>query len=195
MLWIIITPVLACLAIIIGCQVAVLWASRGRTYSDLEKIPHRKVALLLGTNPIGRTGHPNQFFLRRIDAAVALFEKEKIDRIIISGARTSQSYDEPEAMRQTLLSRGVPDSILILDGEGFNTIASIKRAKDVYGADSLTIISQEFHNERAIFMAKYNGIDAIAYNAANTPSRKWRYIMKVLECVSRVKAVIEVILK
>lgn len=91
-----------------------------------------------------------------------------------------------------MLLRGVPDSILILDGEGFRTIASIKRAKEVFGADSLTIISQQFHNERALFMAQYNGMDTIAYNAANTSSRKWKIIMVGRECLSRVKAVFEV---
>ena len=194
MLWIVIVPVLACLAVVVGCQVAVLSASRGHVYSDVQEIPYRDTGLLLGTNPLGRTGRPNQFFLRRIDATVALYEAGKIKRLIISGARTSQLYDEPESMRQALLSRGLPDSIIIKDGEGFHTIASIKRAKEVFGADSLTIISQQFHNERALFMAKYNGVNAIAFNAANTSSRKWRVIMMCRECISRVKAVLSMIM-
>ena len=191
--WYVLVPVLVCLVVIIGCQVAVISASRGRMYSDVKEIPHREVGLLLGTSPKGRTGRPNQFFLRRIDAAVKLYEADKIERIIISGARHSQWYDEPEAMRRALIDRGVPDSILALDGEGFRTLASIVRAKDEYGARSLTIISQKFHNERAIFMAKHNGVDAIAFNAANTSSRKWKIIMMLRECASRVKAVLEVL--
>lgn len=191
--WYVLVTVLVCLVVIIGCQVAVISASRGRMYSDVKEIPHREVGLLLGTSPKGRTGRPNQFFLRRIDAAVKLYEADKIERIIISGARHSQWYDEPEAMRRALIDRGVPDSILALDGEGFRTLASIVRAKDEYGARSLTIISQKFHNERAIFMAKHNGVDAIAFNAANTSSRKWKIIMMLRECASRVKAVLEVL--
>lgn len=191
--WIALVLVLVSLVIIIGCQVAVISASRGRMYSDVKEIPHREVGLLLGTSPKGRTGRPNQFFLRRIDAAVKLYEADKIDRLIISGARHSQWYDEPEAMRKALVGRGLPDSILVLDGEGFRTLASIVRAKDEYGVSSLTIISQKFHNERAIFMAKHNGIDAIAFNAANTSSRKWRLFMMLRECASRVKAVLEVL--
>ena len=81
---------------------------------------------------------------------------------------------------------------VLRDGEGYRTIASIKRAKEVFGADTLTIISQQFHNERALFMAQHNGMDAIAYNAANTSSRKWKIIMAGRECLSRVKAVFEV---
>lgn len=193
MFWIVLMPVLVCLVTIIGCQMVVHASSRGQIYSDKEKIPHREVGLLLGTSPLGRTGRPNQFFLHRIDAAVALYEAGKIDRIIISGARRSKWYDEPEAMKKALLKKGLPDTILILDGEGFHTIASIVRAKEVFSVDSLTIMSQKFHNERAIFMANYNGVDAIAYNAANTSSRKWKIIMMGRECISRVKAVFEVL--
>ena len=180
------------LFVVIACQIVVKHAAKGRLYDDVNEIPHREVGLLLGTNPLGRSGRPNQFYLRRIDATVAMYEACKVDRIIISGARRGDAYDETAAMREALVDRGVPDSILVLDGEGFRTIASIKRAKEVFGVDSLTIISQQFHNERALFMARHYGIDAIAYNAANTSSRKWKIIMAGRECLSRVKAVFEV---
>lgn len=192
LLWVLLLPFILGIAAIIGCQILVKNAAKGCLYDDAKEIPHREVGLLLGTSPLGRTGRPNQFFLRRIDATVALYEAGKIDRIIISGARNGEEYDETAAMRKALLNRGVPDSVLVLDGEGFRTIASIKRAKEVFGVDSMTIISQQFHNERALFMAKHYGIDAIAYNAANTSSRKWKAIMVVRECLSRVKAVFEV---
>lgn len=184
---------LTVLIVIIGCQFVVLNATKGRLYADVNEIPHREVGLLLGTNPIGRTGRPNQFFLRRIDAAVAMYEAGKIDRFIISGAKRDESYDEPEAMKGELLRCGVPDSIIVLDGEGFRTINSVVRAKEVFKVDSITIISQQFHNERTLFLAKHMGVDAIAYNAANTQSRRWKYMMVLRECLARVKAVIEVI--
>ena len=192
-LWIILISFLFCLLVIIGSQIIVLSASWRRMYSEVEKIPHKEVGLLLGTSPKGRTGRPNQFFNRRIDAAVALYSAGKIDRIIISGAKPDRWYDEPEAMRKELVKRGVPNSILTLDSKGFHTIDSIVRAKKVHGVNSLTIISQRFHNERALFLAKHNGIDAIAYNAANTSSRKWKLIMMGRECGARVKAVYEMI--
>lgn len=181
-----------CLVIVIACQIVVKHAAKGRMYDDVKEIPHREIGLLLGTNPLGRSGRPNQFYLRRIDATVAMYEAGKVDRIIISGARRGDAYDETAAMREALVNRGLPDSILILDAEGFRTIASIKRAKEVFGADTLTIISQQFHNERALFMAQHNGMDAIAYNAANTSSRRWKVIMALRECLARVKAVLEV---
>ena len=189
--WFLLVLILIGLSVVVGCQITVTSAAKGRMYSDVDAIPHREVGLLLGTSPKGRSGRPNQFFHRRIDAAVALYDAGKIDRIIISGAKHSEEYDEPEAMRAELLRCGVPDSILTLDGEGFRTINSVVRAKEVFGTDSLTIISQRFHNERTLFLAKHLGTDAIAYNAANTSSRKWKLMMMGRECFARVKAVYE----
>ena len=189
-LWVIMAIMVAGLAVVAGCELAVYSASKGRVYSDVDEIPHREVGLLLGTNPKGRRGGANMFYNYRIDAAVELYEAGKVDRILISGAKKGAGYDEPQAMREALVVRGVPDSILVLDGQGFHTIESIVRAKEVYEVDSVTVISQEFHNRRSLYMAKHNGLDAIAYNAANTTILRWRVIMFLRERASRVKAVL-----
>lgn len=181
------------LIIVIGCQIAVTSAAKGRMYNDVKEIPHREVGLLLGTSPLGRSGRPNQFYLHRLDATVALYNAGKIDRIIISGARRGDDYDEPTEMRNDLVKRGLPDSIFVLDGEGHRTISSIVRTKEVLAEDSVTIISQKFHNERALFLARHNEIDAIAFNAENTSSRRWRLMMVLRESLARVKAVAEAI--
>ena len=188
--WVLVTIMAIGLAVVAGCELAVYSASKGRVYSDVDEIPHGEVGLLLGTNPKGRRGGINMFYNYRIDAAVALYEAGKVDRIIISGAKKGPDYDEPQAMREALVARGVPDSLLVLDGQGYHTIESIVRTKEVFGVNELTIISQEFHNRRAIYMAKRNGMDAIAYNAANTTILRWRIIMFFRERASRVKAVL-----
>ena len=131
-LYILLLLIAAGLAVVVFCELAVYSASKGRVYSDVEAIPHREVGLLLGTNPKGRRGGINMFYNHRIDAAVALYEAGKVDRFLISGAKKGPDYDEPQAMREALVVRGVPDSILILDGQGFHTIESIVRAKEVY---------------------------------------------------------------
>ncbi len=188
--WVLVTIMAMGLAVVIVCELAVCSASKGCVYSDVDEIPYREVGLLLGTNPKGRRGGINMFYNYRIDAAVALYEAGKVDRIIISGAKKGPDYDEPQAMREALVARGVPDSLLVLDGQGYHTIESIMRTKEVFGVSELTIISQEFHNRRAIYMAKRNGMDAIAYNAANTTILRWRIIMFLRERASRVKAVL-----
>ena len=159
----------------------------------MNEIPHREVGLLLGTSPLGRSGRPNQFYLRRLDATVALYNAGKIDRIIISGARRGDDYDEPAEMKNDLVNRGLPDSIFVSDGEGHRTISSIVRANELFAEDSVTIISKKFHNERALFLARHNEVDAIAFNAENTSSRRWRLMMVLRESLARVKAVAEVV--
>lgn len=193
LLWVILLLFFLGIAVIIGCQIIVKSAAKGRMYDDVKEIPHRKVGLLLGTNPLGRSGRPNQFYLRRLDATVALYNAGKIDRIVISGARRGDDYDEPTEMRNDLVKRGLPDGIFVLDGEGHRTISSIVRTKEVFAEDSVTIISQKFHNERALFLARHNGVDAIAFNAENTSSRRWRLKMVLRESMARVKAVAEAI--
>lgn len=181
------------LFVVICCQIAVKSAAKGRLYDNVNEIPHREVGLLLGTSPLGRSGRPNQFYLRRLDATVALYNAGKIDRIIISGARRGDDYDEPAEMKNELVKRGLPDTIFVLDGEGHRTISSIVRVKELFAEDSVTIISQKFHNERALFLASHNEVDAIAFNAENTSSRRWRLMMVLRESLARVKAVAEVV--
>jgi SanA protein len=191
MLWIALFIIVASIVAVVGCYWAVTSAAEGRMYTDVSKTPERRVALLLGTSPIVRSGKPNQFFLRRIDATAKLYKAGKFSKLIISGANRPEEFNEPEEMKAALVRQGVPGSIMQLDGEGFRTINSIVRAKDVYGADSILIISQELHNQRALFFAKHKGIEAVAFNASNTSSRKWRIKMLMRESLARVKATIE----
>ena len=91
------------------------------------------------------------------------------------------------------MARGVPDSIMTLDGKGFRTINSIERAKNDFGIDSLIVISQEFHNKRAIFQAQHYGIEAIGFNADDSPFRYWRIKNHLREYLARVKVVFEMV--
>lgn len=181
----------ACIAGVVTCNVMVLQAAKGKMYDRVEDVPHRRVALLLGTSPIGRNGRPNQFFLRRIDATVKLWKSGKFDRLFISGGNFEGGYNEPEEMKVKLVKKGVPPSIITLDGKGFRTIHSIENAKQMVGAGPYLIISQRFHNERALYLAKKVGLDAIAFNADNTTSKRWRIQMRIREALARVKAVFE----
>ena len=170
----------------------VLSASDGRVYDTTDAIPHRDTALLLGTNPKTKTGKRSTYYYHRILAAAQLYKEGKFDRIILSGAAIAPDYDEPASMREDLMQLGVPDSIMVLDKEGFRTINSIARAKEVFHTDSILLISQDFHNRRAIYQAKHYGIDAIGFNAADSPYRFSRLKNHLREYIARVKAVMEV---
>ena len=139
--------------------------TRTRLYSDLTQVPAKSVGLLLGTRPTLPDGRVNLYFQYRIDAALALYRAGKVQHLLLSGA-VRPDYDEPSAMWAALRAGGIPETALSVDPAGFRTLDSLVRASTVYGLDDFLIISQAFHNERALFIADYRGITALAYNAA-----------------------------
>jgi SanA protein len=112
----------------------------------------------------------NLYYQNRIDAAVALYMAGKIDYIIVSGDNSNSYYNEPALMKADLVSRGVPAHRIYMDNAGFRTLDSILRCRDVFGQDHFTIISQAFHNQRALYIANHKNIIAVGYNAADGDS-------------------------
>ena len=177
---------------VIFCNRAVIKTAEDKMYDDVSAIPYNRVGVLLGTSPKGRTGNPNVFYIRRIEACVALYQAGKIDRILVSGDNSRTTYDEPTCIKEDLIAAGVPDSVIYLDYAGFRTYDSMVRAKDVFGLSSFTIISQPFHNERALYIATRKGLDVIAFNALDVQLRRWQIRMTVREWLARTKAVLDV---
>jgi SanA protein len=134
-------------------------------YDEVELIPENKVGLVLGTSMYLKNGTLNLYFSYRIDAAVKLYKAGKIKYIIVSGDNKTKYYNEPLKMKKELIKEGVPDSVIVLDYAGFRTFDSMIRCKEIFGQNKFTIISQEFQNKRAVFIARKSGMDAVAYNA------------------------------
>lgn len=147
------------------CYMTVKSSTEERIYDDIEDIPYNRVGLLLGTNPTLKNGKPNYYFTYRIRACASLYKAKKISKILISGDNCTKGYNEPESMKQALMKQGVPEKDIILDYAGFRTLDSIIRAREVFGQEKFTIISQQFHNERAVYLALANGMDVVAFNA------------------------------
>ena len=167
-------------------------AATSRIYQSVDSVPHNKVALLLGTNPLNKWGRPNSYFTNRIKTASELYHAGKVDYIIASGDNHTKEYDEPTAMRDSLIAHGVPEERIILDFAGFRTLDSVVRAKEVFGCDSLTIISQADHNARALYLAVANGIEAVAVSA---PLRAGRWVhtrLAVREWLARDKMILDI---
>jgi SanA protein len=186
-----------CVVIMPICNQIVVNNAEGKMFSDIDSIKYNKVGLLLGTTPQARFDRiTNYFFIYRIDAAEQLYKAGKIDKILISGDENSlDGVNEPECMRDSLVARGVPASAIILDGKGYRTICSIINANRVYGLKSFTIISQKFHNERAIYQAEHLGLDVeniLAYNAEDPKSRR-AYLTTIREYFARVKMFMDLI--
>ncbi|MHC5201172.1 SanA/YdcF family protein [Myroides sp. LJL119] len=159
-------------------------------YSDLEKIPYNKTGLVLGTSKTLQNGMDNPYFTKRIQAASELYHSAKITYIIVSGDNRFKNYNEPLDMKQALMDNGVAAQHIYLDYAGLRTLDSVYRAKAIFGQSSITIISQEFHNQRAIYIANYLGINAIGYNAKDVNSR-FGYKTMLREKLARVKVIID----
>ncbi len=164
-----------------------------RIYASVDSVPHNKVALLLGTNPLNRLGRPNTYFTNRIKTAAELYHAGKVDYIIASGDNHTRKYDEPTAMRDSLMAHGVPEDRIILDFAGFRTLDSVVRAKEVFGCDSLTIISQADHCARALYLAEANGIDAVAMAAPLRAGRWVRVRLALREWLARDKMMLDIL--
>ena len=180
---------LAIFTLIVNIKVAS--TVNGRIYDCVDSIPHNKVALLLGTNPLNRLGRPNTYFTNRIKIAAELFHAGKVDYILASGDNHIESYDEPTEMRDSLIARGVPEGRIILDFAGFRTLDSVIRAKEVFGCDSLTIISQSDHCERALYLAEANGITAVSISAPIRAGRWVRVRLTFREWLARDKMMLD----
>ncbi|WP_298761871.1 ElyC/SanA/YdcF family protein [uncultured Psychroserpens sp.] len=170
----------------------VSYQAKDYVYNSVTDIPKNKVGLLLGTSKFLSNGNINLYYTYRINAAVALYNANKIEFVLISGDNGSKSYDEPTTFKTDLIAQGIPEDKIFLDYAGFRTLDSVIRSKKIFSQDSVTIISQQFHNERAIYLAKHNNINAIAYNAKDVQGR---YGLKVQlrEYLARAKASMDVL--
>lgn len=141
------------------------------SYNTVASIPHNHCAVVLGTNKFVSTGKVNLYYTYRIQSAVLLYKSKKIDYIIVSGDNAHRSYNEPVSMFNDLAEAGIPKDRIILDYAGFRTLDSVVRCFMVFGQHQFTVISQPFHNHRAIFLGRKRGLEVIAYNAGDQVGR------------------------
>ncbi|MBT8327245.1 MAG: YdcF family protein [Bacteroidia bacterium] len=169
----------------------VVWKTQNQTFDSISELPSKKVALVLGTSKYISNGQTNLFYKYRIDAAVRLYKEGKIKFILISGDNGTHQYNEPKTFKADLISRGIPEEVIFLDYAGFRTLDSIVRCKLVFGEEDIIVISQKFHNERAIYLAQANGIKAIGFNAQDINGR-YGIRTHLREYAARVKMFIDI---
>ena len=171
---------------------SISYKAKNYAFGDIKTIKNNKVGLVLGVGKYTTSGNLNLYYKYRLLAAYKLYNSEKIDIILISGDNSRKDYDEPTDFKIDLIKMGVPESNIILDYAGFRTLDSIVRAKEVFGLTDITIISQKFHNERALFLAKHFKINAIAFNAKDV-SRRYSIKTRLREYLARTKASIDLL--
>lgn len=187
--WTIGTTVFLILFVIFS-NVLIKQSTKKDIYKSITNTPPKKVALLLGTSRYTTAGYTNLFFKYRISAAAKLYQQGKIKHIIVSGDNSLKSYNEPREMLKALIALGIPDSAITLDYAGFRTLDSVVRCKEVFGQSEVIIISQRFHVERALFIAKKYKMEAIGF-AAQDPPDKYSIKTQIREYFAKTKALID----
>jgi SanA protein len=161
-------------------------------FTDKTALPQSDVALVLGTGKLLRgSGNINPHFRKRIEAAAELYHAGKVKHLLLSGDNHIAGYDEPTDMAEALMALNVPPSAMTLDYAGFRTFDSVVRAKKVFGQSQVTIVTDDFHVARSVFLARHEGMDAVAFCSAKVSTR-FSARSRVREVGARVKAALDV---
>lgn len=182
-----------CFLIITFCLLvdqSVSFYVREKVFERLEDVPYRPYALVLGTSKYVATGKTNTYYDNRLLAAKALLDQHKVSYLLLSGDNRTLQYNEPRTMYRDLRKMGVSEALMFRDFAGFRTLDSVVRADKVFQLTSFTIISQKFHCERALLIAKFHKIDAICF-AAKQPQLD--IPQRLRETFARIKAVFDLI--
>lgn len=166
--------------------------TKDKIYHSTKEVPYNKVGLLLGTGKYLASGSVNLYYKNRIKAASDLYKAGKIEFLLVSGDNGQKDYDEPTEMKEDLIKMGVPEEKIYLDYAGFRTLDSVVRCKEIFGQEQITVISQKFHNERAIFIAQSKGLDAVGYNAPDV-GKRYGFKIQQREKVARVKMMLDLV--
>lgn len=175
------------------CDWVVNHYTQDQRYNSIAEMPKNKVGLVLGTSKYTSTGYLNPYYKYRIRAAVELFKAGKVEYLLLSGDNSQQSYNEPIQMKKDLIKAGVPVEKLVLDYAGFRTLDSVIRSKKVFGQQSITIISQPFHNARALYIAQSQDLNAVAYDARDV-SLRYGLRVQFREKLARVKMFLDLLI-
>jgi len=163
-----------------------------KTFTEVDVIPKNNVGLVLGTSKKLSNGNVNLYYKYRIDATLKLYKAGKIQYVIVSGDNGNESYDEPTDFKNDLIAGGIPATKIYLDYTGFRTLDSIVRVKEIFGQNKVTVISQAFHNERAIYLAQNFDIDAVGFNAQDVSGR-YGLKVKLREYLARTKVFVDIL--
>jgi len=182
---------LALILFVVGINLYVVNSSSNAIFEQAEQVPSCDVAVFLGTSRYIRGGRKNAYFVYRIEAAAALYKAGRVKKIIVSGDNSVENYNETDDMREELVARGVPHKDIVNDHAGFRTLDSVVRAKSVFGQTRFVVVSQRFHVQRALFIARAHDIEAYGYVAQDPVSNRSTAKVMTREYLARVKAFLD----
>lgn len=187
------SPLILSLLLIATANIVILSSTQNQIYNDVDQVRPGRIGLVLGCPPTVVGGSPNTYFEQRMNAAALLMKNNKITTLILSGATDGGAYNEPLAMRQALLKRGLKDAQLELDLHGNRTFDSIKNVQQKHTDAPIIIITQQAHARRALFIAQHFNINAKAFNA-QTQGFSNTLTQTIRESLARVRAIVDIYL-
>lgn len=131
-------------------------------------------------------GSPSVMLADRLQRGVSLYENGVAPKLLMSGDHGREEYDEVNAMKQYALDKGVPDADIFMDHAGFSTYESMYRAKEIFKAEKIVIVTQQYHLYRAVYIAQQLGLEAYGVNC-NYRNYSGQFMRDVREVLARVK--------
>lgn len=129
-------------------------------YTDVGAVPVEQVAIVFGAG-VRPNGRLTPMLADRVSAAIELYQRDRVQKLLMTGDNSSISYDEVTAMKQFAVGRGVPAADITLDYAGFSTYESCFRARAIFGVERAVLVTQRFHLARAVYTCRALGVMAI----------------------------------
>ena len=179
--------------VLVGMNLEITNFSKGYLYAGPGSFPEVQAVMILGAR-VSSSGILSDMYRDRADTAIEIYRSGKAEKILVSGDHGRVEYDEVNAAKNYLLSKGIPAKDIFLDHAGFDTYDSLYRARDVFQVKSLIISTQDFHLPRAVYIARKLGIEAWGASADKHVYGGEQFY-ESREVLSRAKACMEVLLR
>jgi SanA protein len=178
----------ALVLLVLASNAYIVLSTRGEATSDISKLPHAQAAIVPGAQ-VNPDGTMSSMLADRVHRTVELWRAGKVDRILVSGDHGQWRYDEPDVMREALIRAGVPGRVIFTDHAGFNTRATMVRAKRIFEVSSAIVVTQGFHMDRSLYLAKEAGIPVHGLTSDLHGYGQKKLQSDIREVFARVKAI------
>lgn len=158
--------ILACVVMISGLNNHMITIEKGKIVSKEEAVKLTDVdcILVLGCG-VESNGAPSVMLADRLKVGISLYQEGVATKLLMSGDHGQSDYDEVNTMKEYAILKGVPSEDIFMDHAGFSTYDSIYRAKSIFDAKKVIIVTQKYHLYRALYIAEKLGLEAFGVSA------------------------------
>jgi SanA protein len=182
-----IAAALAGLALVLGLREWVERRYSAQIYENVEAVPPRPVALVLGAG-LWPDGSLTPVLADRVATAADLYQAGKVEKLLCSGDNRRVDYNEPAAMKAYALRLGVPEEDIVLDYAGRRTYDSCYRARAIFGVEGALVVTQRFHTARSLYTCEALGLNVVAVTADRRVYAARQVVWKTREYLALVLA-------